>query len=158
MASFDLSLIDLPRVQPFTALEVYPLAAARCHLGAETGSAHWPSRATTLYVDPLTDTMTFEEWVAAGKPCTRTSCGHCHCDHIPSEAMACDSCDCLGFVGFAPPGDAAVGSSLTAPTFVNNLTSLATGPTGTRPTVVTRDADPDRSAMSAVRARAERRE
>jgi len=78
------------------------------------------------YVDQLADAMTFEDWVAAGKPCMRTSCGHRHCDHIPSEAMECDSCDCLRFVGFAPPGDAAIGSSLTAPTFVNNLTTLAT--------------------------------
>jgi hypothetical protein len=48
MVPVHLSLIDLPRRQPFTALEVDPLAAARCHLGAETGSAHWPRRATTL--------------------------------------------------------------------------------------------------------------
>ena len=48
MVPVDLSLIDLPRVQPFTALEVYPPAASRCHLGSETGSAHWPTRATTL--------------------------------------------------------------------------------------------------------------
>ncbi len=76
----DLSLIDLPRVQPFTAAGVSPPA----------------------------DVMTFEDWVAAGKPCMRNSCGHRHCDHIPSEAMECDSCNCLGFVGFAHPGDAAV--------------------------------------------------
>jgi hypothetical protein len=48
MVPVDLSLTDLPRVQPVTALEVYPPAAARCRLGAEAWSAHWPSRATTL--------------------------------------------------------------------------------------------------------------
>lgn len=41
----------------------------------------------------------YEKWVAAGKPCLRQSCGHRHADHIPSEAMECDRCDCLGFVG-----------------------------------------------------------
>jgi hypothetical protein len=43
----------------------------------------------------------YEDWVAAGKPCLRRRCGHRHCDHIPSEAMECDACDCLGFVGLA---------------------------------------------------------
>jgi hypothetical protein len=85
MVPVHLSLIDLPRLQPFTAAaEVYPPA----------------------------DVMTVEDWVAAGKPCMRNSCGHRHCDHIPSEAMECDSCDCLGFVGFAHPRDAAVVPSL----------------------------------------------
>jgi hypothetical protein len=96
MAPVDLSLIDLPRVQSLTAQAVCPPAAARWHLGAETESAHRPSRTTTLYVDPLADVMTFEDRVAAGKPCMGTNCGHHHCDHIPSEAMECDSCDCLG--------------------------------------------------------------
>jgi hypothetical protein len=41
----------------------------------------------------------YEEWVAAGKPCLRQSRGHHHADHIPSEAMECNQCDCLRFVG-----------------------------------------------------------
>jgi hypothetical protein len=44
---------------------------------------------------------TYETWVAAGKPCLRQNCGHHHGNHIPSEAMECNECDCLGFVGFA---------------------------------------------------------
>jgi hypothetical protein len=44
---------------------------------------------------------TNEDWIAAGKPCLRKSCGHRHSDHIPSEDMECGECDCLGFVGFA---------------------------------------------------------
>jgi hypothetical protein len=48
---------------------------------------------------------TYEDWVAAGKPCLRQSCRHRHGDHIPSEDMECNECDCLGFVGFAHPGD-----------------------------------------------------
>lgn len=31
--------------------------------------------------------ITYEKWVAAGKPCLRQSRGHPHADHIPSEAM-----------------------------------------------------------------------
>jgi hypothetical protein len=124
MAPLDPSLIDLPWVQSLTAPEVYPPAAARWHLSAETESAQWPSRTTMLYADPLARATTFEDWVAAGKPCTCTSCGHRHCDHIPSEAMECDSCDCLGFVGFARPGDA-VGSSLTGPTWSTTSPLLA---------------------------------
>jgi hypothetical protein len=74
MAPVDPWLIDLPRVQSLTAQAVCPPAAARWHLGAEAGSAHWPSRATTLFVDPLADVMTFEEWVAAGdRACARTA-------------------------------------------------------------------------------------
>jgi hypothetical protein len=49
----------------------------------------------------------YEDWVAAGKPCLRQACGHRHGDHIPSEAMECNACDCLRFVGFALPDDAA---------------------------------------------------
>jgi hypothetical protein len=48
----------------------------------------------------------YQDWVAAGTPCLRQSCGHRHCDHIPSEAMECDACDCLGFVGFPHVDDA----------------------------------------------------
>jgi RNA polymerase sigma-70 factor (ECF subfamily) len=44
-----------------------------------------------------------ENWVAAGKPCLRQNCGHHHGNHIPSEDMECNECDCLGFVGFAHP-------------------------------------------------------
>jgi hypothetical protein len=50
----------------------------------------------------------YEDWVAAGKPCLRQSCGHRHGDHIPSEDMECNKCDCLGFVSFAHPDDSAV--------------------------------------------------
>jgi hypothetical protein len=46
-----------------------------------------------------------EKWVAAGRPSLRQSCGHHHGDHIPSEAMECNQCDCLRFVGFADPDD-----------------------------------------------------
>lgn len=48
---------------------------------------------------------TYEDWVAAGKPCMRQRCGHHRGNHIPSEAMECNACDCLGFVGFAHPDD-----------------------------------------------------
>jgi hypothetical protein len=46
-----------------------------------------------------------EKWVAAGKPCLRQSCGHPHVDHIPGEAIECNQCDCLKFVGLADPDD-----------------------------------------------------
>ena len=49
--------------------------------------------------------INYENWVAAGKPCLRQDCGHSHGNHIPSEAMECNECDCLGFVGFAHPDD-----------------------------------------------------
>ena len=38
---------------------------------------------------------TCENWVAAGKPCLRQNCGHRHGNHIPSEDMECNECDCL---------------------------------------------------------------
>jgi hypothetical protein len=53
---------------------------------------------------------TYEGWVAAGKPCLRRGCGHCYGDHIPSEGMECDACDCPWFLGFHPD-DAAAWSS-----------------------------------------------
>jgi hypothetical protein len=53
---------------------------------------------------------TYEGWVAAGKPCLRRGCGHRYGDHIPSEGMECDACDCPWFVGIHPD-DAAVWSS-----------------------------------------------
>jgi RNA polymerase sigma-70 factor, ECF subfamily len=56
---------------------------------------------------------TYEDWVAAGKPCLRQSCGHHHGDHTPSEDMECNECNCLRFVGFAHPDDSAVWSPLT---------------------------------------------
>jgi RNA polymerase sigma-70 factor (ECF subfamily) len=59
---------------------------------------------------------TYEDWVAAGKPCLRQSCGHRHADHIPSEAMECDICDCLRFIGSAHADDSAMWSSLPSPT------------------------------------------
>jgi hypothetical protein len=43
--------------------------------------------------------FTYDEWVAAGQPCLRQSCGHPHADHIPSEDMECNRCQCLRFVG-----------------------------------------------------------
>ena len=57
----------------------------------------------------------YEKWVAAGNPCLRQSCGHPHADHIPSEALECNQCDCLRFVGFAQPDDRRChGAELTA--------------------------------------------
>jgi hypothetical protein len=67
---------------------------------------------------------THEDWVAAGKPCLRQACGHRRGDHIPSEAMECNACDCLGFVGLAHPDDAAVWSLLTAPIIIKNIINL----------------------------------
>jgi Sigma-70 region 2 len=59
--------------------------------------------------------LDFEKWAAAGKPCLRQSCGHPHADHIPSEAMECDQCDCLRFIGFTQPDDRRChGAELTA--------------------------------------------
>jgi hypothetical protein len=58
---------------------------------------HRPLRAPT--------STTYEHWVAAGKPCLRHTCGHRHGNHIPSEGMECNECDCLGFVGFAHSAD-----------------------------------------------------
>jgi RNA polymerase sigma-70 factor (ECF subfamily) len=55
----------------------------------------------------------FDDWVAAGKTCLRQCCGHRHGDHIPSEDMECNECNCVRFVGFAHPDDSAVWSSLT---------------------------------------------
>jgi hypothetical protein len=65
---------------------------------------------------------TYEGWVAAGKPCLRRGCGHRYGDHIPSEGMECDACDCPWFVGIHPD-DAAVWSSLRAPPIVKNITT-----------------------------------
>jgi RNA polymerase sigma-70 factor, ECF subfamily len=59
---------------------------------------------------------TYEDWVVAGKPCLRTGCGHRHADHIPGEAMQCDICDCLRFIGSARADDSAMWSSLPSPT------------------------------------------
>jgi hypothetical protein len=56
-------------------------------------------------VQPREAPVSYEQWVAAGKPCLRQSCGHRHADHIPSEAMECDNCDCLRFVGLTLPDD-----------------------------------------------------
>ena len=50
-----------------------------------------------------TASTTYESSVAARKPCLRQNCGHDRGSHIPSEGMECSECDCLGFVGFAPP-------------------------------------------------------
>jgi hypothetical protein len=49
------------------------------------------------------ESTTYEDWVAAGKPCLRQNCGHRHGNHIPSEDMECNECDCLGFVGRSHP-------------------------------------------------------
>jgi hypothetical protein len=70
----------------------------------------------------------YEEWVTAGKPCLRQSCGHHHADHIPSEAMECNQCDCLRFVGFADP--AIADATATTATTVDNEPSIASRPTG----------------------------
>jgi len=60
--------------------------------------------------------LDFEKWAAAaGKPCVRQSCGHPHADHIPSEAMECNQCDCPRFIGLAQPdGRRCHGAELTA--------------------------------------------
>jgi len=59
--------------------------------------------------------VAYEKWVGADKPCLRQSCGHPHADHIPSEAMECNQCDCPRFVGFAQPDDRRChGADLTA--------------------------------------------
>jgi hypothetical protein len=62
----------------------------------------------------------YEDWVAAGKPCLRRSCGHRHADHIPSEGMECDVCECLGFVGPRRSADSATWSSLLLPAPTTN--------------------------------------
>jgi hypothetical protein len=211
MMPVDLSLRDLPRVQPAADPQAYPQAAVHWHFSPQTGSPDRLTRAKTLDFDPLTEVKTFEDlarflnivdelrdvpvrkvvpkgygpnptpavfegggttgaakrviampdweeqvtrwqaaklldtpgpatfrasrpfyrrpvspagvrapmrtsyedWVAAGKPCLRQSCGHRHGDHIPSEDMECNECDCLGFVGVAHPDDSPTWSSPT---------------------------------------------
>jgi hypothetical protein len=58
---------------------------------------------------------TYENWVAAGKPCLRQNCGHRHGNHIPSEDMECDECQCLGFVGFGHPDDSGARPAIKKP-------------------------------------------
>ena len=58
---------------------------------------------------------TYENWVAAGKPCLRQNCAHRHCNHIPSEDMECNECDCLGFVGFAHLDDSGATPAIRSP-------------------------------------------
>ena len=60
---------------------------------------------------------TYEDWVAAGKPCLRQHCGHHRGNHIPSEAMECNACDCLGFVGFAHPDDSGATPAIKSPRY-----------------------------------------
>ena len=60
---------------------------------------------------------TDENWVAAGKPCLRQNCAHRHCNHIPSEDMECNECDCLGFVGFAHPDDSEATRAIRSPRY-----------------------------------------
>ena len=57
----------------------------------------------------------YESWVAAGEPCLRHNCGHRHGNHIPSEDMECNECDCLGFVGFAHPDDSRATRAIGSP-------------------------------------------
>jgi hypothetical protein len=56
-----------------------------------------------------------EHWVAAGKPCLRQDCGHRRGNHIPSEDMECNECDCLGFVGLADPDDSVATQAIRSP-------------------------------------------
>jgi hypothetical protein len=49
--------------------------------------------------------VAYEKWVGAGKPCLRQSYAHRNADHIPSEAVECDPCDCLRFVRLTHPDD-----------------------------------------------------
>jgi hypothetical protein len=49
--------------------------------------------------------VAYEKWVGAGRPRLRQRCGHRNADHIPSEAMECDPCDCLRFVRLTHPDD-----------------------------------------------------
>jgi hypothetical protein len=60
---------------------------------------------------------TYENWVAAGKPCLRQNCGHHHGNHIPSEDMECNECGCLGFVGFAHPEDSGATPAIRSPRY-----------------------------------------
>jgi hypothetical protein len=60
---------------------------------------------------------TYENWVAAGKPCLCQNCGHHRGNHIPSEAMECNECDCLGFVGFAHPDDSSATAARKSPRY-----------------------------------------
>jgi len=60
---------------------------------------------------------TCENWVAAGKPCLRQSCGHDRGSHIPSEGMECSECDCLGFVGSAHRDDSGATPAIRSPRY-----------------------------------------
>ena len=59
--------------------------------------------------------IAYESWVAGGMPCLRHDCGHSRGSHIPSEGMECSECDCLGFVGFAPPDDSGATPAIRIP-------------------------------------------
>jgi hypothetical protein len=58
---------------------------------------------------------TSEGWADAGKPCLRQNCGHLRRNHIPSEGMECNECDCLGFVGAAHPDDSRATRAIRSP-------------------------------------------
>jgi hypothetical protein len=60
---------------------------------------------------------TYENWVAAGKPCLRQNCGHRHGNHIRSVDMECNECDCLGFVGFGHPDDSGATPAIRSPRY-----------------------------------------
>ena len=53
--SVDLSLPDLPRVQPLADPKAYLQAAAHWHFSPETGSPYCHKRAQALDFNPLTD-------------------------------------------------------------------------------------------------------
>jgi phenylacetate-coenzyme A ligase PaaK-like adenylate-forming protein len=61
MAAIDLSLLDLPRMQPMEDPEAYLQAAVQWHFGGETGSPYWLKRAQALDFNPLTEVTTFED-------------------------------------------------------------------------------------------------
>jgi hypothetical protein len=119
MIPVDLSLIG-PRVQPAADPEAYPRYVPMSEQQRwysptprtvpATSQASRPLHGLPVSPAAMEASMTaaYEDWGAAGKPCLRQSCGHRHGDHIPSEAMECDVCDCLGFVGFPHVDDAAV--------------------------------------------------
>jgi hypothetical protein len=56
--SVDLSLLDLPRVQPVADPQAYLQAAVHWHFSPETGSPYWLKRAQALDFNPRTDVKT----------------------------------------------------------------------------------------------------
>jgi hypothetical protein len=59
--SVDLSLLDVPPVQPVKDPDAYLQAAVQCHFSPETASRSWFKPAQALDVDPLTEVKIFED-------------------------------------------------------------------------------------------------